>query len=149
MCRLLSNKKLNMLLKHTIAIIVFMWSEPNCFLLIRFLVTYKSLRLYYNFLPMITCLDSTYLGNIMLFLFALIPSLASVQTTPRSLFMQYFLLSQRRACFCSSCRKACFSISFLNSPCLLLSRSVCWPHSATRCWSSTATAFAFWMVERR
>lgn len=57
--------------------------------------------------------------------------------------------SQRRARFCSSCRKACFSISFLNSPCLLPSSSVCWPHSAIRCWSSTATAFAFWMVERR
>lgn len=57
--------------------------------------------------------------------------------------------SQRRARFCSSCRKACFSISFLNSPCRLPSSSVCWPHSAIRCWSSTATAFAFWMVERR
>lgn len=61
----------------------------------------------------------------------------------------WFRFDQRSACFCSSCRKACFSISFLNSPCLLLSSSVCWPHSATRCWSNTATAFAFWMVERR
>lgn len=57
--------------------------------------------------------------------------------------------SQRSACFCSSCRNACFSISFLNSPCLLPSSSVCWPHSAMRRWSSTATAFAFWMVDRR
>lgn len=61
----------------------------------------------------------------------------------------YFLSTQRRACFCSSCRNACFSISFRNSPCLLPSSSVCWPHSATRCWSSTATAFAFWIVDRR
>lgn len=61
----------------------------------------------------------------------------------------YSMCSQRRARFCSSCRKACFSISFLNSPCLLPSSSMCWPHSATRRWSSTATAFAFWIVERR
>ena len=58
-------------------------------------------------------------------------------------------MSQRRACFCSSCRKVCFSMSFRNSPCLSASRSACRPHSATRRESSTATASAFWMVDRR
>ncbi|TNN56302.1 hypothetical protein EYF80_033508 [Liparis tanakae] len=48
-----------------------------------------------------------------------------------------------------SAKNACFSISFLNSPCLLPSNSVCWPHSAMRRWSSTATALAFWMVDSR
>lgn len=62
---------------------------------------------------------------------------------------QNYSSSQWSACFCFSWRNACFSISFLNSPCLLASSSVCWPTSATCCWSSTATALAFWMVDRR
>lgn len=55
----------------------------------------------------------------------------------------------KRACFCSACRKACFSISLRKSP-WSLARSLAWlPISITRCWSSTATASALWMVERR
>ena len=57
--------------------------------------------------------------------------------------------SQWRARCCSSCRKACFSISFLNSPCLFPSSSVGWPHSAIQLWSRTATVSAFFMVDRR
>lgn len=56
---------------------------------------------------------------------------------------------QRRACCCSSCTNACFSISFLNSPFLFPSSSVGGPHSATCRWSITATESAFLMVDRR
>lgn len=72
-----------------------------------------------------------------------------IDLTSTSSTRLYSLSSQRSARCCSSCRNACFSISFLNSPCLLPSSSVCWPHSAICRWSSTATAWAFWMVERR
>ncbi len=66
--------------------------------------------------------------------------------TPFVVFNDSYL---KRACFCWVCRKACFSISLRKSP-WSLARSLAWlPISITRCWSSTATASALWMVESR